>query len=257
MTFPKPMPSAPAAPKPIPRRAVGKREATCGPMLRAEAAKLRLSQTPTKWFGRILVYLPENERPFVLSHKADGRPKIMRGELSACEHCGKDFFHRDTGRKRWTNCSKRCGGVRLRRTKRAISIARGGPKKASLDRWFSLLVRQIGACIVCGTTERLQCAHILSRRYLGVRYSLDNAVCLCARHHMYFTYRPLEWEILITQRMGAEAFASLKHRALSFVGPLDRVAIARELYASAKGGIKELGADGWRGWTGLRDADEK
>ena len=39
-----------------------------------------------------------------------------------------------------------------------------------------------------------QCCHIRSRRYHATRWADDNALCMCAAHHLYFTHHPLEWE---------------------------------------------------------------
>lgn len=39
-----------------------------------------------------------------------------------------------------------------------------------------------------------QCCHVMSRRYRAIRWNEDNAVAMCAAHHMYFTHNPLEWE---------------------------------------------------------------
>jgi len=40
----------------------------------------------------------------------------------------------------------------------------------------------------------IQCAHIISRSYKTIRTNPDNAVALCAKHHVYFTHHPLEWK---------------------------------------------------------------
>lgn len=61
----------------------------------------------------------------------------------------------------------------------------------------------------------LQWAHIISRRYRAVRWNSDNGVTLCARHHTYFTHRPLEWAAWVEARIGAEAFAALRRDALN------------------------------------------
>ena len=50
-----------------------------------------------------------------------------------------------------------------------------------------------GHCWRCGSTEYLQCAHIISRSYKAIRVDPDNAVAMCRSHHLYYTNRPLEW----------------------------------------------------------------
>jgi len=63
------------------------------------------------------------------------------------------------------------------------------------DAVFSQYIRhRDGRCMKCGSGERLQCAHIISRRYRGPRWDTGNAVCLCARCHTYYEHRPLEWQ---------------------------------------------------------------
>jgi hypothetical protein len=48
-------------------------------------------------------------------------------------------------------------------------------KRARLPDELAELVRARGSCERCGTTENLQCAHIISRRYSQTRCRLDNA----------------------------------------------------------------------------------
>lgn len=85
--------------------------------------------------------------------------------------------------------------------------------KNKADRLFSLKVRELKSCIRCGSKFNLQCAHIISRRYLATRYNLDNAVALCAKDHLYYTYRPLEWEAFIEEKF-PNRLTKLKAQAL-------------------------------------------
>jgi len=59
-----------------------------------------------------------------------------------------------------------------------------------LDKLFSLKVREIGYCQKegCGKTDGLQCAHIYSRKNKWLRWNLENAVCLCSGHHMFWAH---------------------------------------------------------------------
>lgn len=61
--------------------------------------------------------------------------------------------------------------------------------------------------------EVLQCAHVVSRRYLATRWDPSNAVALCRRHHMQFTQDPLGWDDWVSERIGQEAYEKLKRRA--------------------------------------------
>lgn len=68
------------------------------------------------------------------------------------------------------------------------------------DILFSLSIRKIGHCAAYGTAAgtlckgNLQCAHIMSRRYIALRWDDRNAVPLCMAHHHWFTHRPADWE---------------------------------------------------------------
>lgn len=103
------------------------------------------------------------------------------------------------------------------------AVATRKPTKTALrikaDTLFSQKVRAAGRCARCGAADRLQCAHIVSRRYLCTRWDKDNAICLCAGCHMYFTHRPLEWEEWITSRIGTANYEELKRKALGTCKP--------------------------------------
>ena len=54
-----------------------------------------------------------------------------------------------------------------------------------LDRKWSLLVRAVGECEVCGKTNRLNAHHLIGRGDLKCRWNLDNGVCLCVSCHRF------------------------------------------------------------------------
>ena len=77
-------------------------------------------------------------------------------------------------------------------------------KRTNADIWFSKAVRaRDGACLVCGTDQTLECAHIYGRRRKIVRYSMDNAVTLCHHHHRVMTENPLAFAGFLEQELGA------------------------------------------------------
>lgn len=51
-----------------------------------------------------------------------------------------------------------------------------------------------GCCRRCGTTQDLQAAHVMSRRYMATRWDRANIMALCRTHHYMFTEHPLKWE---------------------------------------------------------------
>lgn len=76
------------------------------------------------------------------------------------------------------------------------------PLKKKADRLFSLKVREAGACelmgldgIKCGGS--LQCAHIDTRGKHAIRWNIMNALCLCQGHHVYYTFNPKKWDIVV------------------------------------------------------------
>lgn len=77
-------------------------------------------------------------------------------------------------------------------------------KRDEADKWFSNVVRlnRQMACEKCGKEGRMECAHIFGRRAKSVRWSTDNAVCLCHYCHKYFTANPLEFTSWITKLLG-------------------------------------------------------
>lgn len=93
-------------------------------------------------------------------------------------------------------------------------------KKA--DQAFSRYIRERdGKCMVCGSTYRLQCMHIISRRYRGLRWDKGNAVTGCAKCHTRFTNWPLEWEAWVDDyfsQVMPDPWLSLRRRALAFDG---------------------------------------
>ncbi len=93
--------------------------------------------------------------------------------------------------------------------------------KARADKYFSLIVRSRGRCERCGTTDysRLQCAHIVSRRYSATRCDETNAWCLCAGEHMELTLDPYKHVQVAIQTRGEDGYAALRQKALSGVRP--------------------------------------
>lgn len=82
------------------------------------------------------------------------------------------------------------------------------------DRLFSLYIRHRDRkCQVCSLPTDLQCAHLISRRYLAVRWLPQNAVALCIFDHKRYTENPLAWDRWCSERLGAEAWDKLKFRA--------------------------------------------
>lgn len=72
-------------------------------------------------------------------------------------------------------------------------------KKADVLFAASIKARD-GSCQNCGSTDFLQCAHLITRSYKSIRTDPSNAVTLCRSCHLRYTMRPLEWEDWVEER---------------------------------------------------------
>lgn len=116
---------------------------------------------------------------------------------------------------------------RKRRAERARCSVRGCRRRPVLanlcnthllrkaDAGFSAFIRKRdGRCVRCRSSYGLQCMHIVSRRYRATRFDPENAAAGCTRCHVYFTHRPLEWEVFVDECFGAGTWARLREKAL-------------------------------------------
>lgn len=92
-------------------------------------------------------------------------------------------------------------------------VGRPHGDKAKADKLFSLIIRSRGRCEGCGSAWNLQCAHVVSRRFANTRCDEDNAYCLCAKCHMFYTDHPVDFGLFVTERMGTEPYLRLQQRA--------------------------------------------
>lgn len=114
-----------------------------------------------------------------------GRPnsKVSR----TCRQCKTKFevypsYEKARGRVKF--CSVKCRDE-YRQAHMTPKLAR-----SYVDNLFSRLVRRRdGCCLYCGTTEHLQCAHIISRAIPVLRADLENAITLCYRHHIHWWHK--------------------------------------------------------------------
>lgn len=78
-----------------------------------------------------------------------------------------------------------------------------------LDDMFSKVVRGIGWCEKCHSTENLQCAHINSRRFYHTRWNQLNAVCLCAGCHFWAHQHPRAFGKWVDEYLGEGTMDSI------------------------------------------------
>lgn len=79
-----------------------------------------------------------------------------------------------------------------------------------LDKILSLIVRGRGKCARCGNKQNLQCCHIFSRSYLGLRWLLENVLCLCAGCHFWGHANPILFAEWVREFLGEEKYEDLK-----------------------------------------------
>lgn len=98
--------------------------------------------------------------------------------------------------------------------------------KAKADRLISLIVRSRGFCERCGrgpSEVTLQCAHIFSRKYIAIRWSEKNLMCLCSGCHMWSHRHPVENMLWLEERFGLDYLKDLRTQAQEYAGRVSRV----------------------------------
>jgi hypothetical protein len=111
-------------------------------------------------------------------------------------------------------------------------------KRKLADALFSKRVRARGFCEIAGFDDLrcagyLQTCHLISRRYLSVRFEEANAVAGCSAHHVYYTHHPLEWDEFCKAFLGANAWARMRRRAMDARGTPDYDTILARLREAA------------------------
>lgn len=94
-------------------------------------------------------------------------------------------------------------------------VVYGKGLKGRATRLHSLVVRSRGACENCGERDysKLQCAHVISRRYNATRTDEAAAFCLCWKCHHHFTGWPLEFAAFVEKKLGADTYEQMKAKA--------------------------------------------
>ena len=92
------------------------------------------------------------------------------------------------------------------------------------DREFSLMIRDRdrrcmagrmgGPWPVMACNGGLQCAHLISRRYMATRCTPENAVALCAAHHRWLDLHPEEKTEISRAFLGSDVYELLRLKAL-------------------------------------------
>lgn len=107
-----------------------------------------------------------------------------------------------------------------------VAPKRKGPRLQDADKVFSVYIRlRDGRCRRCGVPDRLQCAHVISRRYHATRFDEQNAYALCLGCHKWETERPLEGHDFWVSLIGDSLYHELRVKALERGHRLDLKAI--------------------------------
>lgn len=89
-------------------------------------------------------------------------------------------------------------------------------KKATvkeLDALCREIVLHTSVCYRCMSTERLQWAHVFSRRYRWLRWDLSNSMALCAGCHLWWHHNPPAATAWLNTVLGETRYEDLKRRA--------------------------------------------
>jgi hypothetical protein len=108
----------------------------------------------------------------------------------------------------------RCHRGRCRRRPWRFGLCRPHAVLLADQRCREAVFERYRCCVNCGARHSLQWAHVVSRRYWQTRWHPDNSVVLCARCHVYYTHRPLEWWEFVARFFGTEHMERLRDLAL-------------------------------------------
>ena len=80
--------------------------------------------------------------------------------------------------------------------------------------WSKLIKERAGyKCEICQRGGRLNSHHIYSRRYMNLRYDIENGVCLCVKHHMIAHHRPIDFIEEMKAIRGKEWYERLRNKS--------------------------------------------
>jgi len=110
----------------------------------------------------------------------------------------------------YKNVKPKCKGIVNRKKRKKNSLNK------LLDTLWSKAVKLLAKekCEYCGSTEHLNSHHIIGRRNFGVRWNVNNGVCLCALHHQFSSkfsahQTPTLFSDWIQEKRGKEWYSQL------------------------------------------------
>jgi len=97
-----------------------------------------------------------------------------------------------------------------------------------LDAEFSKFIRNRDKrCVLCGTTENLQCGHLLTRVAYSTRWDEVNCHCQCRSHNLEHEYRPHVFTQWFLRKFGQTRYDLLifKHNTTAKLSTNDLLAL--------------------------------
>ena len=87
-------------------------------------------------------------------------------------------------------------------------------QKKALDKLWQIKITKDAICSMPGCNKQgLEGHHVFKRRYLNVRWSIENGRALCRACHAWAENNPVSYEVVIVQEIGIEAYGSLRQKA--------------------------------------------
>jgi 5-methylcytosine-specific restriction endonuclease McrA len=117
--------------------------------------------------------------------------------------------------------------------KKRKSAATGKVKK--LDAAVREIVfRRDGACVICGSTDRLQWSHLITRARYRTRWDTRNSAVMCAAcHYRHHKQGPEAYTLWFIHTYGLAEYEALCRDASTPLTPAERRALVEQL-------VKEL-----------------
>jgi hypothetical protein len=120
--------------------------------------------------------------------------------------------------------------------RRRAKNARMTRDKEALKLWRGIVVKSAGGvCEKCGSMNRLQAHHVITRANKRLRYDSQNGVCLCAGHHLFFAHqKPHEFRDWLTEKRGNYWWDYINTASKMYGGKQDLCAIIYSLKEELK-----------------------
>jgi hypothetical protein len=93
--------------------------------------------------------------------------------------------------------------------------------KEACVKLHATIVKSVGRCENCGTTQALTCAHIVKRRYDKTLTLISNAICLCIWCHSYYEEHPTAFKAYISTLFGEHYYDNLYQMATQSMSKVD------------------------------------